>query len=122
MANTPKDEAIKKAKLEAIAATREQAKRIEEVKIKSLQAKEGAMLALATALLELKFDFDLSWVQLAKQLGEYVDSTTLYKFSMREIYLKDKTYHLLTGAVNSFLKKNGKEEIDFPSYYYTPRL
>ena len=113
--NTLNEESIKIQKIEAIKRLSEQANRIAAMKVKALAKKESAMLALATAVLGAKYDYQMSWQELAEELGGCVDHTTLYKFAMRYVWLKENTYSLLTLGINYSRKKRGLSELVFPS-------
>ena len=94
-------------KVQALRTLRERSERIEAMKVKSLRYQEESMLALATALIIIKCDLNLSWESLSSELGEVANSTTLYKIAQRQIYVALPKFRLIALAAARYAGQHG---------------
>lgn len=111
-----KDSKVYIQKLEALKELARRSEQINAIRIKATAAQGDCMLALATQLLTLKFDLQVSWEELAKHLSQVADHTTLYKIAYRQIWIKRDTYKLISLSVNAVRQKIGLREHKFPDW------
>ena len=110
-ADKAKKELFRLEKVQALKDLQVRSERIARARIEATRFQEEAHLTLATALIILKQDLNLSWAGLASDLNEVADSTTLYKLAQRKIYISLPKFRLLVLAV---AKLAGENQVSIP--------
>lgn len=103
-------------KLRKIQEEYETKQKLVALTIRLQQQKDLCCIVLGTALMKLHSSYELSWRDMARELGSTATANHLYRLAHRRVGASETFYNQMAKSINRYIHDKGGETIDFPTF------